>query len=302
MARLTLGVVIPTRDRPRDLARLLEALNRQTEPPDSILVVDNSEGDANSRLIKSYPSVTTIQDSTPNLPRLFNRGWNALNDEIIGFLNDDAEPSSSWVSDLKQAFAALPDAAAIGGPTWDEQPRSLARLRRDRSLLYRLYDIFLVDGRASEYGYLSPWGSFSIGTEPPSTPTRVSGLTITNMAVRRDVLKKRGGFDEAFSFSDYDGYFFLCLKDASLPVYGIATASAVHHVNPVGSTRSPYWITRDRAILLRRRRGRSAAISARLALGTLAVIGFWTFRAGRFEPRSMLLAVRGCLAGLQARI
>jgi O-antigen biosynthesis protein len=302
MTRPSLGVVIPTRDRPRDLDRVLNALTHQTEAPDSILVVDNSETEENLRLVGSYPTVAVIRDPTPNLPRLFNRGWMALDDDIIGFLNDDAEPSETWVADLKQAFVTLPDAAAIGGPTRDERPRALAVLQRDGSLLYRLYDTFLVQGRASDYGYLSAWGAFSIGTEPPATPTRITGLTITNMAVRRQVLQDRGGFDEAFSFSDYDGYFFLCLRDAALPVYAIPTASVVHHVNPNGSTRSPYWITRDRAVLMRRRWGRSIEVSFRLCVGTFAAIGFWTFPRGRFQPRSMLLAVQGCMAGLQARL
>ena len=38
-------VVIPTFKRPEALARCLEALERQTVPPESVEVVDDSEGD-----------------------------------------------------------------------------------------------------------------------------------------------------------------------------------------------------------------------------------------------------------------
>lgn len=302
MVATKLSVVIPTKDRPHDLERCLTALLRQVQGSDEVIVINNGTNSETRSVLSRFPTVLLIEDLTPNLPHLFNLGWRLGTGDLVGFLNDDAVVWPDWIMDLKSAFSAHPDAAAIGGPTVDLRNRRLATLRSQRSLLLRLYDQLMMGGRLSDYGLITDWGGYSIGTEVPCSPTRVTSLTITNMGVRRNVLERLGGFDESLLFSNYDGLFFIRMDEAGLHLYSIPKAGVDHHVNPSGSTRSAYFLSRDYAVFYRKLSPKGFKSRIRRHMAGPCQLAFWLLQAFPSNPRLFSEALKGYLVGRNARL
>ena len=74
-------VVISTFRRKDALSRCLSALEKQTIPPNSIIVIDDSE-----------------EDNGPAYSR--NRGIDDCKSEIVAFTDDDCVPTETWIEDI----------------------------------------------------------------------------------------------------------------------------------------------------------------------------------------------------------
>ncbi len=82
---LSVDVVIPTFRRPEKLERCLNAINRQTKAPSSIIVIDDSE-----------------KDLGPAISR--NLGWKSGSSDIVAFTDDDCVPAEDWVENIVNEF------------------------------------------------------------------------------------------------------------------------------------------------------------------------------------------------------
>lgn len=294
---MSISIVIPTKNRVRDLTRCLYALSKQSAPSLEIVVIDNGSTDGTWKKLAEFPAVKAIWDPTPCLPRLFNVGWMASSGEIIGFLNDDAEPCANWVEQVSHWFQTLPDAGAIGGPMHDLALRRMKTAASRHSLLLRLYDEFLLQGRLDDYGLQTRWGAYSIGDRGPLEPTLVTALTITNMAVKRSVLEKYSGFDETFQFSNYDGMLFDVLNRGGVRMYAVPTASVIHHVNPSGSTRSAFYLAADYAVFHRKLSPSGFKERSLLQMNSFASLLFWAHQTIIDRKWYLGEALRGHVAG-----
>jgi glycosyltransferase involved in cell wall biosynthesis len=80
-----LTVVIPTKDRPDELAKVLEALAQQTEKPQAVIVVDS--GQSVEALVRSFG--LAYLRSEPGQIRQRNLGIDVVQTPLVGFLDDD---------------------------------------------------------------------------------------------------------------------------------------------------------------------------------------------------------------------
>jgi glycosyltransferase involved in cell wall biosynthesis len=89
-----LALIIPTRNRPEILKKLLDSIQNQLHRPDQVIIVDGSDQSIKPQ-IKSYLGETTIHVCCypPSLTRQKNEGLLHLNDDItlVGYLDDDIE-------------------------------------------------------------------------------------------------------------------------------------------------------------------------------------------------------------------
>jgi GT2 family glycosyltransferase len=258
MTNFRLSVVIPTKDRPLDLARCLAALERQATELWEVLVISNGR---QHPVMQSNEKFRLVSTKEWNLTKLFNLGWQATSGEIIAYLNDDSEPEDGWARCVQETMEEFPEAVAVGGPTVDVRPREIRTLslRSSNSRLIRfmlgIYEKVLLQGNLNEVGRFSRYGAYSIGTwledsKRTPSPVVVDHLTITNAAFRREVFERVGPFDENFHFNHADGDLFYRIKRRGLQSIFNPNCRVTHHVNPTGPVRSAYSIGRDTAYFL----------------------------------------------------
>jgi len=238
MKQLPVSVVVVSRDRPDSLRLCLIGLARLHHRNYEIIVVADPQGIAVAQTLPFARHLRLIPFEVPNISAARNKGLSAAAGEIIAFIDDDAVPEPAWLAHLEAAFHD-PQVAAAGG---------------------------FVIGRN---GISFQWKARSIGPDGETAPLRVDddlptvlspapGQAIktegTNMAVRRWVLKKLGGFDESFRF-----YMDETDLNMRLAVGGYATAivprALVHHAYAPSQRRQ-----QNRAVLNLHDIGRSSAL------------------------------------------
>lgn len=170
MSRIALSVVIPTRDRPEQLAGCLATVMAAVSQGDEVLVVDSASRDAEAvaavaaavgaRLIRAERSGTSVAR---------NLGWRHATHDLIGFVDDDVRVEPGW-ADAMVAALQIPDAHWVTG--W-------------------------VGIRADDDGAGAP---VALMTDP--APKQFDGSTgehpghSANLGVHREAMARIGGFDE----------------------------------------------------------------------------------------------------------
>jgi hypothetical protein len=140
-----------------------------------------------------------------------NDGISAAGGEIVAFIDDDAVPEPTWLDHLVGAMEVTGAPAATG----------FVRGRNGISFQWR--------GRTIRRdGFV---GNLPDAGEAPYLPPPAAGIPMlegTNVALRRDVLVRLGGFDPAFRFYMDDADLAVRLRDAGQPV-AVAPLAQVHH-------------------------------------------------------------------------
>ena len=119
------SVIVPTRDRPRALARCLEALDRQRLDAElEVVVVDDGSTDpagvADAVARSARARLLRLNGGGPAAAR--NHGVRSAGGSLILFTDDDCEPEPAWAARL--AAALLNGADAAGGKTINSREHS----------------------------------------------------------------------------------------------------------------------------------------------------------------------------------
>src|SRR5688572_15871486 len=88
-----IALVVPTKDRPDDLRKMLASLETQTRKPDQLIVVDGSEPEVRF-VVEEFAAALApdyVRVFPPSLARQRNAGMNAVRPEITlaGYIDDD---------------------------------------------------------------------------------------------------------------------------------------------------------------------------------------------------------------------
>ena len=183
-----ISVVIPTRDRPDQVARCLERLNRQEYPRFEVVVVENvPTGDSVRQLVASQPGhipYRYVAEPRPGVSWARNTGIAATAGEIIAFLDDDEQPDSHWLAGLAQGFAR---SRKVGCVTGKILPAALDTPAQE------LFERLGGHSKGREFERIT----FSRnGPQSPFFPLPAFGA-LANMGFRREALAKIGGMDVA---------------------------------------------------------------------------------------------------------
>jgi hypothetical protein len=121
-----LSVVVVTLDGGENLARCLQALSQQHNPPAlEILVTHDHRLDEPGAWPHRFPQAQFIFCPYPrNYPAMRSAGVRAARGTIVAATEDQCIPPSKWCSNIVAEHAARP-AAAIGGPVEKRRPDSL---------------------------------------------------------------------------------------------------------------------------------------------------------------------------------
>jgi glucosyl-dolichyl phosphate glucuronosyltransferase len=181
-----LSIVLPTYNRAADLPRAVESVLHQTAPPDAyeLIVVDNNSTDATSRLIaglsRQHPGrVTGVVEQRQGVSHARNTGIAASRAGIVAFVDDDVRVSPDWVETILRLFDSDPELECIGGKVLPEWPGPTpAWLTR---------------------AHWAPLALQDFGDSPMVlSPDNPKGLISANLACRRTVLERVGGFSPLF--------------------------------------------------------------------------------------------------------
>jgi glycosyltransferase involved in cell wall biosynthesis len=117
VAALTVSVVIPTRNRPSSLKRLLAALAAQERLPDEVIVSDASDEPLNgAALTAAYPALAiSCFHMAPALCAQRNRAIARAAGSHILLCDDDIEPGPSYLRRLIEYLEGHAEAGAVSG-------------------------------------------------------------------------------------------------------------------------------------------------------------------------------------------
>ena len=123
------SIVIPTYNRPAQLAGCLEACARLDYPRDrfEVIVVDDGGTTPLDEIVARFHGVLTLkflrqENAGPAAAR--NRGAFEARGEFLAFTDDDCSPAPKWLQAVAAQFVASPD-CAVGGQMRNALPHNL---------------------------------------------------------------------------------------------------------------------------------------------------------------------------------
>jgi len=112
--------IVPTKDRPEELRRLLKSLALQIHPPDEIVIVDGSQPPL-SDIVGSFPRLCLkyVRVFPPSTVRQRLAGIEAVSPAatLIGFLDDDAVLEAEALERMREFWAKA--SSEIGGASFN---------------------------------------------------------------------------------------------------------------------------------------------------------------------------------------
>jgi len=203
------SVVVSTHDLARwnELREVLGALERQTRPPEEVIVVVDQNPALLTRVQSELPRTLAVaNDRVPGLGGARNTGLAKSTGAIVAFVDDDAIPEADWLEHLLEGYDD-PRVAGVGGaiePRW--QPRR------------------------------PPWFpaefDWVVGCSYTGLPTRASfvrNLIGCNMSFRREVLEQAGGFRLGYGCDETELCIRLSQRDPEARLL-YQPAARVHHL------------------------------------------------------------------------
>jgi starch synthase len=223
-------VVVCTRDRTELLARCLDGIAAQTVPPEEVLIVDNAPSDGATAKLAAERGVRYVEEPCPGLDFARNRALREATGDVLAFLDDDVVPDPHWLEGVRTVWREHPDAGAMTGQVLPFELATGSQVAFERRGGFR--------GGNQPVRYSGP--------ERPDDPIYPYGPGMfgagCNMAVRRDVARRLGGFDEAL--------------DTGPPLPGGGDIDLFHRVLRAGSP----LVYEPRAVVFHRHRRDDAAL------------------------------------------
>jgi O-antigen biosynthesis protein len=97
---LTVTVVICSRNRPALLEKCLAAVQNLSPSPDVVLVVDNTDGDAETKRVTELFGARYLIEPRPGMNHARKRALAERETDMMAFLSDDVIPASDWLASL----------------------------------------------------------------------------------------------------------------------------------------------------------------------------------------------------------
>jgi GT2 family glycosyltransferase len=234
-------IAICTKDRPNDLAGLLKSLQASlaaTARRNAVretMVIDNASSDDRTRQTAvSFPGTRYLLESKPGLNFARNRAVREALGDWVAFMDDDVSADAGWLDGFLDATLAYPDAGCITGLVLPLELETDAQIVFEKGGGFRkgfqrvVYRPFL-EGKPF---YPCFPGLFGTGA---------------NMAVRREVARELGGFDDALDTGaplpgggDLD-MFYRTIRAGHALVYEPSALVFHRHRRKMNELRRQYW-------------------------------------------------------------
>jgi glycosyltransferase involved in cell wall biosynthesis len=216
------SIIIPTYDRPQQLAICLTALTRLDYPRDrfEVIIVDDgspSPLDAVVAPFKQQLAIKLIRQTNAGPATARNDGADRAQGQFLAFTDDDCQPGSNWLQALTEKFSEFP-AAVLGGQTVNQLTNNI----------YAIASQLLLD---YIYGYYN------------SDFDRSTFFASNNLAIAAEQFQLVGRFDRSFPLAAAEDREFCdrCLNlDRQLVYVPSAQISHAHHLTLVRFSRQHF--------------------------------------------------------------
>ena len=172
------SVIVPTYNRPSEIADCVASLARQEYPRDrfEVIVVDDGSAASPASVITAFRDCLDVKvhretNAGPGAAR--NRGAHLARAPILVFTDDDCRPHPNWLKMLSARYSSSTEPVIIGGAVQNALPDNI----------YSTASQMIV-----EVGY-----AFH-----NSDPNQARFFATSNLAVPADAFNDLGGFDESF--------------------------------------------------------------------------------------------------------
>ncbi|MBM3157704.1 MAG: glycosyltransferase family 2 protein, partial [Chloroflexi bacterium] len=173
---MSMAVLIVSYQRPQLLQSCLHSLERQTRPPDEVIVVGVDGDEATAAVVQQFATICAFpcvwrSVPIPGVVQQTNLGLELCSSDIIAFTNDDAEPFVDWLQRM-EAYYEDESVGGVGG----------------RDFIHR--DGHVLDGWPGRVGRITWFGRLH-GNHHLShaRAVDVDVLKGVNVSVRRQLLK-----------------------------------------------------------------------------------------------------------------
>lgn len=217
------SIIICAYNRANFVKQGLNALNNQTSEKHlyEVIIVDNNSKDETKevceRFISSYPELNLryVLETKQGLSFARNKGINEAQANIISYIDDDATARNDFVENLLTAFESNPDFEALGGrvePIYENGKEPLWMSK-------------FVFGIVAKVDYGNVEKEF-----PKKFPTGC------NMAFRKRILQKYGGFNTDIVYRGDERYVFLKLKENNVKILYAPNVFVNHFIEDFRTT------------------------------------------------------------------
>jgi O-antigen biosynthesis protein len=219
-------VAVCTRDRVHHLGRCLTAIERLTYSPLDVLLIDNARrsDDAERLVKKEFPLVRYVVEPRPGLDWARNRAIMEARGDIIAFTDDDVVVDPEWIDAVVRVFAEDAQIMAVTGLVGPYE------LETEAQVLFEEYGGF-------EKGFEQKKFAPQKGPNHRKWAHLAAGDlgTGANMAFRKSIFEKIGGFDPALDAGTPTGgggdleMFFRVIQEGHILVY--EPSAVVRHIH-----------------------------------------------------------------------
>jgi|CXWL01.1.fsa_nt_gi glycosyltransferase involved in cell wall biosynthesis len=172
------SIIIPTYNRPGQLADCLAALAQLDYPPDrfEVLVVDDGGAVSPASVVDRFQkhlAIKLIRQANAGPGSARNTGAKNAKGQILAFTDDDCLPQPGWLRTLAMRFLSAPDSVIVGGHV-------VNLLVNNR---YAVASQLIVDVGHAYHN---------------NDPEQARFFTANNLAIPADRFRELGGFDVTF--------------------------------------------------------------------------------------------------------
>lgn len=181
------SVVIPVYNAKRTINQCLNSLAQQSYRDNEVIVIDNGSTDGSFELIKKFirahpeMNISLIKEEIKGSSPARNRGAKECSGEIIVYTDSDCVASQTWLEDIVNGF----DDKTIGGVAGNIKGFEPC------NLVEKFLTLFTLKGLKKDKVY----SSYTILN---------GGFPTANLAIRREIFNKTGGFRGKIYGEDHD--------------------------------------------------------------------------------------------------